>query len=112
MPVKIDEYDTVCVVTPEGDFMGEDAVDTQKRIEEVIDRKHVADVVFDMEKCGFIDSQGLSTLLWTRRRCEDLFGQCKLANMDDNCRKILEITRLSHRFDCHDALDSALKTLR
>ena len=47
-----------------------------------------------------------------KRRCEDLFGQIKLANLDENCRKILEITRLEHRFECHGDLATALKTMR
>jgi len=111
MPVKCDEYNKVCVVTPAGDFAGDDAVELQKQMEERIEKKQIVDFVVDFEKCGFIDSKGLSTLLWAKRRCEDLFGQLKLANLDDNCRKILEITRLSHRFECHGNLEAALKTM-
>ena len=68
--------------------------------------------IVEREKADFIDSEGLETLLWLKRRCEDLFGQCKLVNLDENCRKILEITRLEHRFECHDDLTAALKTMR
>ena len=46
-----------------------------------------------------------------KRRCEDLFGQIKLAGLDENCRKILEMTRLEHRFECH-ATTGALNTMR
>ena len=36
----------------------------------------------------------------------------KLVTLDENCRKILEITRLEHRFECHGELAAALKTMR
>jgi hypothetical protein len=51
-------------------------------------------------------------LLWMKRKCEDLFGQFKLSHLDENMRKILEMTRLEHRFECHTDLTSALKTMR
>ena len=47
-----------------------------------------------------------------KRRSEDLFGQIKLAHVDENCQKILEITRLAHRFETHADLPGALKTMR
>jgi hypothetical protein len=36
----------------------------------------------------------------------------KLAAADANCQKILEITRLAHRFECHADVSAALKTMR
>lgn len=110
--MKADEYDKVCVLTPAGDLLGDETSSLQKQVEELIERKQIVDFVIDFENCGFIDSKGLSTLLWTKRRCEDLFGQLKLVNLDDNCRKILEITRLSARFECHPQLEEALRTMR
>ena len=70
------------------------------------------DFVIDFEKVDFMDSEGLETLLWIKRKCEDRFGQIKLVKLDENCRKILEITRLEHRFECHAELAAALKTMR
>ena len=41
-----------------------------------------------------------------------MFGRVKLINVDGNCRKILEITRLEKKFECCADLPSALKTMR
>ena len=76
------------------------------------DLNALVDFVIDFEKTNFIDSEGLETLLWVKRKTEDLFGQVKLATLDENCKKILEITRLEHRFECHPDLPAALKTMR
>jgi anti-anti-sigma factor len=78
----------------------------------MIDNRQIVQFVVDFEKSGFLDSEGLEGLLWLKRQCEDRFGQLKLAALDENVRKILEITRLEHRFECHPDLPSALKTMR
>ena len=112
MAVKCEEYNHVCVMTLTADFAGTECEAARKNVEELIDKKQIVDFVIDFEKAGFFDSEGLETLLWLKRRSEDLFGQLKLVNLDENCKKILEITRLEHRFECHPDLPAALKTMR
>ena len=112
MPIKCDEYNQVCVFGVEGDLTNDMCALLRRQAEERIDQKHIVDFVVDLEKSPFLDSEGLETLLWLKRRCEDMFGQVKLVNLDENCRKILEMTRLEHRFECHGDLATALKTMR
>src|SRR5215212_2658927 len=110
MPIKTEDYGNVCVITLSGDFTTETTKEVKAIADQRLDGRRHADFVVDFEKADFIDSEGLETLLWLKRRCEDLFGQLKLTHLDDNCRKILEITRLEHRFECHAELAAALKT--
>lgn len=112
MSVKFEEYNNVCVMTLVSDFTSAETEAMRKQVEQLIEKKQIVDFVVDFEKAGFVDSEGLETLLWLKRKAEDLFGQVKLANLDENCRKILEITRLEHRFECHPDLPAALKTMR
>lgn len=112
MPLKCEDYNNVCVMQLDGDLNNESIEVVRRAAEERIDQRQIVDFVIDFEKAGFFDSEGLEALLWLKRRCEDLFGQLKLVNLDDNCRKILEITRLEHRFECHADLAGALKTMR
>jgi len=112
MPVKTEEYNQICVIALVGDLSGENSEATRRSVEEHIDQRQIVDFVVDFEKTDFLDSEGLETLLWIKRRSEDLFGQMKVCNLDETCRKILEITRLEHRFECHDSLENALKTMR
>ncbi len=112
MPIKCEQYNQTCVISTTGDLEGDGAVLLRKAVEEQVDQKQIVDFVIDLEKCGFIDSEGLETLLWLKRRCDELFGQIKLVSLDENCRKILEITRLEHRFDCQAELTGALKMMR
>jgi anti-anti-sigma factor len=112
MAVKCEEYGQICVMEIMGDFMADDAAVARKLLEDHIEARQIVDYVIDMKKSSFVDSDGLETLLWMKHRCEDLFGKLKLVNLDENLKKILEITRLEHRFECRDDLATALKTMR
>ena len=111
MAIKCEDYNNVCVMALDGDLAGDAVAVVRKLADERIDQKQIVDFVLDFEKAGFFDSEGLETLLWLKRRSEELFGQMKLVHLDENCMKILEITRLEHRFECHPDLPSALKTM-
>ena len=113
MPIKSEDYNNVCVIALDGDLTADGPTESLRNIVvERIDQRQIVDFVLDFEKASFFDSEGLECLLWLKRRAEDLFGQLKLVNLDENCRKILEITRLEPRFECHNDLASALKTMR
>ncbi|HEV2293488.1 MAG TPA: STAS domain-containing protein [Tepidisphaeraceae bacterium] len=112
MAIKYEEYNQVCVIAPAGDLVAENSAQARQAVEQHIDAKQIVNFVIDFEKAGFVDSEGLETLLWIKRKAEELFGQVKLVNLDENVRKILEITRLEHRFECQPDLAAALKTMR
>ena len=112
MPIKCDEYHGVCVLSVDGDLAGDAGESLRRSAEQRIAEKNIADFVVDLEKTMFIDSAGLESLLWLKRRAEDLLGRVKLAASNTHCMKILEITRLAHRFECHGDLPSALRTMR
>jgi anti-anti-sigma factor len=112
MAVKLDEYDGVCVVSIVGDFSGEDVQAARKGAEDMIEARQIRDIVIDLEKAPFVDSEGLEALIWIKRRCEDLFGQFKLAAADENVRKVLEVTRLAKRFETVADVPGALKMMR
>ncbi len=112
MPIKCEEYNKVCVMTLDGDFAAEDVSAARRAAEQAIEARNIVQFVLDFEKAGFVDSEGLEALLWLKHECEDRFGQLKLAALDENVKKILEITRLEHRFECHADIPAALKTMR
>src|SRR5690606_20536718 len=99
MAITCEDYNQICVLRVDGDFVGEDVAAARQAVEEAIEQKQIVDFVIDMEKAPFVDSEGLETLLWMKSRCEELFGQLKLARLDETCRKIMQITRLDHRFE-------------
>ena len=112
MPITNQDYEKVCVVGVQGDFSGDEPALAQKFVQDAIAQRQIVDFILDLQACPFIDSAGLEALLWVKRRCEEMFGRVKLLTLDDNVRKILEMTRLEPRFECCRDLATALKTMR
>lgn len=109
MKLKTQDYNDVTVLELQGD-LDTDAVEQLKNtVTEVISRSATG-VVVDMRSIGFIDSAGLERLLWARDYCDDNACQLKLAGLDENCEKILELTRLNNEFDCYAELAEAVKS--
>lgn len=112
MPVVQQDYERVSVIGLQGDFTGDETADAQKVVQAAISQRKIVDFVLDFQACQFIDSAGLEALIWIKRRCEEMFGRVKLINLDENVRKILEVTRLEPRFESCRDLATALKTMR
>ena len=111
MGVHYDQYNRVGVLTPDGDLKGDDAARLREAVGDALDARRTSSFVIDLSNARFLDSAGLEALLWVKRRCGDGGGQLRLAGADENCRKILELTRLDHRFECHADVAGAVRTI-
>jgi anti-anti-sigma factor len=111
MALKCDDYQGVCVLTAEGDLVGDDVATLRGHVDDAVDRQ-IVDLVIDLAQCPYADSAGLEALTWMRGRCDELFGRLVLAAADDALREILDLTRLSAKFEFAADVESALKNLR
>jgi anti-sigma B factor antagonist len=109
MRIKTQDYNDVTVVELQGDFDGDFADLFQQTVSDIVARDRTG-IVLDMSAVGFIDSKGLEQLLWSRDYCSENRCEFRLAGLDENCTKILEITRLEDRFDCYAELAQAVKS--
>lgn len=110
MKIKTQDYDNFTVIQLHGEFDSEFTEIFQNTITEAI-AKHNDGVALDMSKVTFIDSEGLERLLWARDYCNENNCFLKCVSLDENCRKILEITRLESEFDCYDDINRAVKSI-
>ena len=108
MKVKTQDYNDVTVMELQGDFDGEFSEAFQSTIMEVVST-HKVGIVLDMSNVGFIEGEGLEQLLWARDYCSENKCQLRLAGLDENCLKILEITRLESEFVHCAELTEAVK---
>jgi len=111
MSVVCQEYGKVGVVTLNGDLVGDESAVVRQSVTDFMARQQLFDFILDFQGCGFVDSQGLETMLWLKSKADELFGCVKLINLDENVLKILEITRLYPKFECTQDLASALKMM-
>jgi len=109
MKVNIQDYGDVTVVQLQGDLDGDVAELLQNTITDIIGKRK-AGIVLDMSGVGFIDGRGLEQLLWSRDYCNQNKREFRLVGLDENCVRILEITRLENEFDHYAELAEAVKS--
>ncbi len=111
MKLSYEDHGTITVLTISGDLTA-DQVEAFRR--SCLDRfaAGVRDIVLDLEYLTFVDSAGLETLLWIIDEASERGGQLRLVKPDPTVSKILEISRLDRRFNIHQSIESAAKSLR
>jgi anti-sigma B factor antagonist len=109
MKIETQNYNNVTVVTLQGEYTADAAKPFQDTIASII-ADGAAGIVLDMSEVQFIDSSSLEQMLWLRDYCKENNRQLKLAGLDENCRKILEMTRIESQFDSYDELSLAVKS--
>lgn len=111
MKFSFEDHGTTTVLTLSGELTADQADSFRRSCLERFS-SGVRDVVLGMEHLTLVDSAGLEMLLWLREAATERHGQLRLVNPDATVRKILEITRLDRRFDTHETVASAAKSLR
>ena len=109
MKVTTQDYNNITVVELQGEFDCDSFNLFQDAITTVLDKKKKG-IVVDAGQLSFVDSKGLETLLWAKDYCTDNHIQLRIAALDENCRKILNVTRLETKFDQYEELTEAVKS--
>ncbi len=111
MKLSYEDHDAITVIKLSGDLTA-DQIDGFRRSCQERFEAEIRHVVLDLEHTTFIDSAGLEALLWIIDEASRRGGQLRIVNPDPTVRKILEISRLDRRFNVHDTIESAAKSLR
>lgn len=109
MKIETQNYDNVTVVELHGEFVAEFIKAFQDTTSSIV-AAGTTSIVIDMTNVGFIDSPSLEQLLWLAENCSKSNRQLKIAGLDENCAKILEITRLDASFDTYNEVSLAVKS--
>ena len=111
MKLSYEDHNSVSVLTLSGELTA-DQGDSFRRVCQDRINSGIRDVVIDIEHLILIDSAGLELLLWLIDELADRQGQLKLVRPEETVKKIFELTRLDRRFDIHQDIESAAKSLR
>lgn len=112
MKLKCEDHGDVTVMRIIGEFTGDESHHLEEAARQRFEQSQVRDIVIDCSALEFVDSRALETLIWLQDRCAEHLGQMRLAGLSDNMRTVLEMTRLAPRFECHEAVEPAVKSLR
>lgn len=111
MKLAHEDYDQMTVLSIKGDLTS-DQIDVFRKAVNDRMESNIRDFVLDVQTMEFVDSKGLETLLWLQERSGEKLGQIRLAGTTANVSRILDVTRLAARFDSHETVESAIKSLR
>lgn len=111
MKLSYEDHTTVTVLTISGELTTDQGDAFRRACQERMN-SGIRDVVLDMEYLTLIDSAGLELLLWLLDEAGERNGQLRLVKPDETVRKIFQLTRLDRRFNIHDSIESAAKSLR
>ena len=109
MRIKTQDYNEVTVIELQGELDGDMSTSLRNTITDIVTAGK-AGVVLHASGVGFIDSEGLELLLWIKEYCAENHCQLRIAGLDENCAKILEVTRLESEFDLYSELAEAVKS--
>lgn len=111
MKLTHEDYDQLTVLTIKGELNADD-IEVVRKLAQSRLSSNTRDFVVDMRETEFVDSKGLECLLWLQEQCGEKLGQIRLASVPVHIEKVLQITRLAPRLDCHPDVDAAIKSLR
>ena len=112
MKLNCEDHEDISVMNIKGELIADEIERFRKTVQDRLDGGQVRDFVLDCSEMDFIDSQGLESFIWLQDQCAERLGQVRLAGCTDNVLTIFRLTRLAPRFDCHDDIDTAVKSLR
>ena len=111
MKLSYEDHEAISVVTVSGELLA-DQSDAFRRTCQDRMQAGIRDIVLDLEYMTQIDSAGLEALLWIMDELAERHGQMRLVNPDETIKTVLEVTRLNRKFDVHDSIQAAAKSLR
>ncbi len=110
--MKIDKFKKgdVTVVVPHGSL----DIDTRKLFKDVlmglIDTEATA-ILVDLSAVDFMTSTGLSALLWTAMRLEEVDGKFAVCSLNENVMRVFEISGFPKIMNVYPSADSALENM-
>ena len=111
MKLSYQEYEHICVLTLSGEFTAEDSGLFTRVTGERLS-SGARHMLLDCEHLDFVDSAGIEHWLRLTEHVGDANGQVRLIALNENIKKILEMTRHDRSFEVHPTVEAAVRSVR
>jgi anti-sigma B factor antagonist len=111
MKLSYEDHQHITVITVSGELTVDQA-DAFRRACQDRMANGIRHVVLDIQHLSSVDSAGLELMLWLVDELGKQQGHLRLVNPDETVAMVLRLTRLDRRFDIHQSIESAAKSLR
>ncbi len=110
MPTRTSTYGSMTVLAVEP-ALTEDEGEAFHEAAEAAIRAGGRWFVLDFAKATRFDSRGLEDLLWLHDEVDEAGGVVKVAGLKGHCRTIFEMVRFDKRFEVHETVHEAVRSL-
>lgn len=89
-------------------------LDNQEIIKEIEVKIQAGSTVYvvDLSEMDYMNSSGLTFLISILTRARNAGGEVAIANLSDNIKKILLVTRLNNMFNVYSSVEEAIEALQ
>ncbi len=100
--------DTSLIYKISGELDDHVAVKSRERIDDILLRRTIKNIIFDFTDLTMMDSAGIGLIIGRYRIIKDRGGEIVLVIGDSPAKKILKMSGLFKLFKAYDSLDAAL----
>jgi stage II sporulation protein AA (anti-sigma F factor antagonist) len=111
MNIQINQNGAVCVVNISGDIDHHNADILRDKIDNYYERSACRHVVFDFNGVTFMDSSGIGLIIGRYKNTEKRGGSLSIAGMNDETRRIYQISGLAKIIRAYDSVEEAQRNL-
>lgn len=111
MKLSYEDHGTISVVSLTGELTADQTDNFRRNCTERLNNG-IRDILLDLEHLRLVDSEGLESLLWLQDQVAQKSGQVRLVRPEQTVRDVLRVTRLERRFNIHETVEGAAKSLR
>ncbi len=112
MDFKAEIKDNTIVVRLNGELDDCAANKIKEKMDYLLYRKDVENIIFDMSKVNFMDSSGVGLLIGRYKQIKQRGGKACLILEDNNIKRILKMSGVLHLFSCSSTEEEAFDSLQ
>jgi anti-sigma B factor antagonist len=110
MEIKFNLDDTVGIITISGKLNSSNSDALMDEFK--VNLSNVKNYVMDLAEMSFLDSSGLGSIVACYRLSIKVGGNIKIANLQDNPKKLFNITMVYRIFDIFDSVPAAVESFK
>ncbi len=99
------------IVSINGEIDDFAARNIRTKLDYLLLRKEIKNIIFDLTEIRFMDSAGIGLLIGRYKAIKAKNGQCALVVPEERVKKILKMSGLLNLFVCYESVESAVDNI-
>lgn len=111
MIIDIYEKNRNLIVQISGDIDHHSLENTRDKIDKAFSRSNAKNIIFDFKNVEFMDSSGIGLVIGRYRLIENNGGRVGAANINNDLKRIFEISGLKKIIPCFENIEEAIRAI-